>query len=81
MHSWDGLGIYSLEWFIVVCYDLLMPVTLFVPIDIWIAMFATSWDGIDRWFLWYMPWAFGLNTITGLVFDYPSEDGWGMLWN
>jgi len=81
MFSWMGLWTFTLEWLLILTWDMLLPVTLLIPIDIWIAMFSTSWIGIERWFLWYVPWGFGLNTLFALIFDYPSEDGWGMLWN
>jgi len=81
MFSWMGLWTFTIEWLLILTWDLLMPFTLLIPIDIWIAMFSTSWIGIDKWFLWYFPWAFGLNTLYALVFDISSEDGWGILWN
>lgn len=81
MFSLMGLWEYSWEWFWILVFDMLMIFTLGIPIDIWTAMFTLSWDGMDRWFFWYFPWALYLNTAWALLADYPSEGQWGMLWN
>jgi len=50
-----------------------MVFTFFIPVDIWLAIFNLSWEGMDRWLLWYVPWGFYLNTLFALFMDYPSE--------
>ena len=81
MFSWAGLWDFTVESMWVFLWDCLMPFTLFIPVDIWIAMFEKSWDGMDKWLWWYFPWALGLNTIFAMLYDIPIERGFGILWN
>lgn len=62
-------------------YDAFSPFTFFIPIDVWVAMFTLTWKDMDVWFMWYFPWAFGLNTLVGLFLDIKQENDWGILWN
>lgn len=79
MSSIDGFMNYIWEWLWMFFCTILMPFTLLIPIDIWIAMFnGASWDGMDRFFLYYIPW-FGINPLVGMMLDVQSEDGFGML--
>lgn len=81
MFSMDGLWYFTFEWLIVMLLDLLMPFTLFIPIDVWIGIANLSFDGMERWFLYYLPWGLGINTLYGIYANEPSEGQWGMLWN
>jgi hypothetical protein len=63
----------------------LKPFTLWIPIDVWIAIFSGgSFDGLWKIFLFYMPWAiFSLGTPSSIAgfFGVEMEDGWGILYN
>lgn len=69
MYSINGIITYLLEWTFIFLYTILSPATFFIPIDIIIAMFEYKWDGMEKWFYWYFPWAFGLNTLYGVYSD------------
>lgn len=81
MSSMPGYTAYSFEWAWVTFCDILSPLTLLIPLDVWFALTSgASWEGMDRFFLYYVPWA-GINPIVGMMLDVQSEDGFGMLLN
>ena len=69
MYSFTGLIDFSWQWLIVFAADLASPITLFIPLDIFFAIFFYKWDGMEKWFLYYVPWGLGLNTLYGVYFD------------
>ena len=81
MHSWHGFMIFSIEWLFIWTWDFLLSYTGLIPLDLWWYMFTLKWDGMDRFFLYYVPWGLGLNTAFGILAEQPSEGQWGILWN
>jgi len=83
MSSWAGLAKFTSSWLWITLTNVLAPLTLLIPLDIWLAIASdVSWEGMGTFFLYYLPWApFGLNTWLGLILDEKSEDGFGMLQN
>ena len=81
MSSWAGLAKFTSSWLWIKLTNILAPLTLFIPLDIWLAIASdVSWEGMGRFFLYYLAWApLGLNTWIGLILDEKSEDGFGML--
>lgn len=65
----------------------MLPYTLLIPVDIWLAWFnGASAEGAWKIFLFYMPFALihGFGIIPSLVawyFKVEMEDGWGILNN
>jgi len=69
MYSVPGLIEFSIEWCIVFGAVLISPFTFFIPVDLMLAVFDKKWDGMSKWFLYYVPWGLGLNTLYGVYFD------------
>ena len=81
MSSWDGYIKFTNFWLVTTIANLLSVVTL-LPFNIWLDIFSdVSWQGMGKFFLYYVPWGFGLNTAAGLILDIKSEDNFGMLFN
>ena len=81
MSSTGGLFNYFFQWLYIQITNLLSPLTLFVPFDIWMTIIfgGAKWKGIEKYFIWYFPWALGLNTLLGEFLHIPLEDGWSIL--
>ena len=81
MSSIGGLFSFFFYWMYVALCDLFSPLTLFVPFDIWMALVfdGLKWKGMEKYFIWYFPWALGLNTLLGEFMHIPMEDGWTIL--
>jgi len=47
MNSWDGFITFSIEWLWILLWNAISPFTLFIPINLWIAMFTLSWVNFD----------------------------------
>ena len=77
---WGFFWDYSFAYYWVLLGDLCAPFLLFVPLDILLdIVFGASWDGIEKWAIWYFPWGLGLNTLAGQFLQVKIENDWPML--
>lgn len=54
LYSADGLWIYFWDYVVTILESLITPLTLFIPISVWIAMFdGSSWDESWKIFFFY----------------------------
>ena len=80
MHSaggllWDYQIAYWWIWF----GDICSWFTFFIPLDLIFDAVFYTWDGMEKWVIWYFPWALGINTIVGQFFHVKIENDWPML--
>lgn len=68
-YSLGGFFVYIFDWMWAVFATICSPLTLFIPIDIWLALFNYSWDGI---------WKIMIPAPTGHFFGIELENGWTM---
>ena len=67
LFSWDGYWEYTLDWMWYTTALCLSPFTLFIPLNIWMVMFETSWDNI--WLIFVPMWI-------GHFLGLEIENGW-----
>ena len=62
-----------------------LPLTLFVPVDVWLAYFnGASTEGLWKICLFYLPFnifSLGVPSLIAKYFGIEMEDGWGILDN
>lgn len=85
LHSLDGLIGYTFNWIWDLIQAITLPFTLFVPIDVWLAIFnGASLEGLWKIFLFYEPFLYlslGLPSLVARFFHVEMEDGWGIMEN
>lgn len=85
VHSTSGLFEYMFYWIWVTIELAVSPMTLSVPVDVWLALFnGASTEGLWKIFLFYMPFSIvslGTPTLIAKFFGVKMEDGWGILDN
>ena len=64
LYSLEGIYEYFIDWLVIWGYTIISPLTLFIPVDIWVAVFnGLSWSG-----LWKI--------LIPAVVHYPGEREW-----
>lgn len=85
LHSIDGLTAYTFHWIWDYIQHLCLPLTLFVPVDVWMALFnGTSLKGLWKIFVFYEPFVLAMGYMPSLVasfFKIEMQDGWGIMYN
>lgn len=85
LYSIDGLISYTFHWIWDYIQHLALAYTLFVPIDVWLALLSgKSLDGLWKIFLFYEPFVYlsaGIPSAVAHFFNIEMEDGWGILDN
>ena len=85
MHSTTGLLTYTFYWIWVEIQYFLLPFTLFIPIDVWLAIYnGFSLNGSWKIFIFYEPFIYLtglLPSLVATVFRVEMEDGWGIMYN
>lgn len=80
-----GLTAYTFHW----CWDyaqhLILPYTLGIPLDIWVAWLnGGSTKDIWKIFVFYEPWVYFMGFVPSIIasyFNVEMEDGWGIMYN
>lgn len=67
--SLGGFFVYSFDWAWALFCVFISPLTLFIPLNIWIILFTYSWDGI---------WKVFIPAYFGHFFGIEIENGWIM---
>jgi len=85
VYSLDGLIGYTFAWIWNMIQNFFLPLTLDVPIDVWLALFSgASLKGLWKIFLFYEPFLHFTGAVPSIVasfFKVEMEDGWGILYN
>lgn len=83
--SVDGLIGYTLGWIWNEIQHMFLPLTFYVPIDVWLGLFAgASLKDFWKILLFYEPFAGFTGELPSMVatfFRIEMEDGWGIMYN
>lgn len=88
LHSIEGLFGYFFHWVWDTIQSLMLPITFFIPVDVWLAFFnGASMEGMWKIFVFYLPfslfwgWFSAVPSAIAGYFQVEMEDGWGMMFN